>query len=230
MKSVLHSVVPFILLLAASAAPAQYVPMDFTSQTFNSMNLSSSYVLNQSMLENAKSARQSESVGASTITTGHSDAARDLAAHFPESHRGAAHTTFKQLLAGFAAIETSLGTAHGDTAVAMACLIIGSYEAYHDRTLDPVTYQPVIRQLQAAIASDAAYAALPAQKRRALYEHAAILGMYVTSARAAQARQLASAADRARLRAAAEGYLRSLQLAPERLSIDARGVTLESAR
>lgn len=233
-------IIPLLVLwMVATSAHAQYVPMDFTSQTFNAMNISSSYLLNKTLLDNARATPRGSrpQVGAagatapaqSTVTTGASDAARELAESFPQSQRAAARKTFEQLLHGFAAIESSLGITHGDAAAATACLVIGAFESYHDVTLDQATYQPVIRQLQSAMSADPRFAGLPAPERRALYERMAILGMYVISTRAALAGNPGGAQDKARLRDAAAGYLRYLQLDPALLSIDKRGLALRPA-
>ncbi|MEZ5498862.1 MAG: DUF6683 family protein [Steroidobacteraceae bacterium] len=226
MLNTLRALVFAGLSLTAVQSHAQYVPIDFTSQTFNSMNITAGYLLNKSMLDGAsaqaaKPAPVSKQVA--TTTSGNSNVAHELAQSFPESDRAAAEESFSKLLQAFAQLESSLGVAHGDAAVAMACLVIGSYEAYHDETLDPATYKPVISQLQNAMAKDASFAGLDAGVRRAQYERMAILGMYVLATRDTLRRQ-PSANRTNELRQAAAGYLRQLQLDPETMSIDESGI------
>jgi hypothetical protein len=214
-----------VLCLTALPAQAQYVPMDFSAQTFTSMNISAGYLLSKSALDSSQRAASPKGAAASTTTQGRSNVPQELAQSFPAAERKKAEQSFSDLLRGFAQIEKHLGLQSGDLAGAMACLVIGSYEGYHDKTVDPNYYQPVIRQLRAAMAQDPRFAKLPHHERRALYERMAVLGMYVTSARLTLTKQ-PDAAQSQRLRESAAGYLRYLQLDPATLQISANGLAL----
>lgn len=217
-----------LLAAATGSAHAQYVPMDFTSQTFSAMNISAGAMLNQSLIASASPERERSAAQpgkVSTLTRGRSTAAHDLALGYPAAQRAAAERSFAQLLDAFRAIEAQVGEAHGDAAVALACVVIGAYEAYHDETLAASTYPPVIAQLRAAMAVDPAFGALDAGGRRALYERLAIVGMYLLGTRQALA-NAPTAGDASRLREAAAKYLAELKLDPDGIEIGEVGIAL----
>lgn len=206
--------------LAALSAHAQYVPVDFSMQTFTAMNISAGSLLTAPSLKGRSATR---SPPTSTVSQGRANVARELAQSAPPAERKAAEQTFAALLERYAAIEKQLGVEPGDVAGAMGCLIIGSYEGYRDVLVDPSHYQPVIRQLRSAMAGDAAFAKLSSSERRALYERMAILGMFVLELHQAARGDRAKAA---KLREGAAGYLRGLQLDPASLSIGPSGLSL----
>lgn len=224
------------VIALAQPAWAQYVPMDFSSQTFNSMNLSSSYVLSSSMLRSsarggsrarAARVRTARVDPVSTVTTGGSGAIRSLAAAYPRAKRGEVEGNLRTLLAGFSKLEDAVGVPSGDAAGAMAALIIGSYTVLHGEIPDEHV-QTVIAQLRGAMRVDPRFVRMKMTQRRELYEKLAIVSMMVMGTHFALS-QRPDPAMAARLHDAAEAYLEELSLDPERLVIDASGLSLASS-
>lgn len=169
----------------AAQAQAQYVPVDFSSQIFNAMNIHSAYVLNKiCSMRPTQPQRTAPPVNPPPlITKGSANAAHRLAAGFPAEHQAEAEKQMALLLTQFGQIESQIGLTHGDAGGALACLVIGSYEAYRDTTLDQALYPPVIRQMQTALRGSPKFTDGSEASRRSLYEETAILGMYVIATR-----------------------------------------------
>lgn len=215
-----------VLALGAGPAAAQYVPVDFSQQTFAAMNLSSSFVLSQAALEGAGGGdRPKARARTSTVTTGRSSAADRLAAAYPEHVRADARRSLGALLTAYAQVEKSLGVPRGDAAGSVALLIVASFEAYRDVTVEPRHYEGIVTQLRGALAADARFGKASPAERRDVYEHTAILGMLVAVTRANLVQKPDPATAR-RLREAARGYLKELSLDPDAIQIDERGLSV----
>lgn len=214
-----------VMALGAHPAAAQYVPVDFSQQTFAAMNLSSSFMLGQAALQGAgQGERPKARTRASTLTSGRSNAAERLAAAYPENLRPEARRSLAGLLTAYAQVEKSLGVPRGDAAGSVALLIVASFEAYRDVTVDQRHYEGIVTQLRGALATDARFGKASPAERRDLYEQTAILGMLVAVTRANLAGKPDPATAR-RLRDAARGYLVELSLDPDAIQIDERGLS-----
>jgi hypothetical protein len=187
--------------------------------------------LSQSLIDEtalrAGGVRRGKSAGVSTVTTGSSNTARDMAGGFPEDRRAGIERGFRELLAAFAKVEGALGVPAGDVAGAAALFVIGSYEAHRDTAVDQSVYGKVIAQMRVAIRSSPEFARATARERREAYERLAIIGMLLTATRLALASQPDEAVAR-NLRAAARTYLSQfLHADPDRIAISAAGVAIE---
>lgn len=221
--------VAVVMALGARPAAAQYVPVDFSQQTFAAMNLSASFTLDQAALQRGGGrGERPKARAASTVTTGRSNAAERLAAAYPEHLRGEARRSLGALLTAYAQVEKSLGVPRGDAAGSVALLLVASFEAYRDATVDSRHYEGLMNQLRAALASDARFGKASPAARREVYEQTAILGMLVAVTRANLARKPDPDTAR-RLRDAARGYLVELSLDPDAIQIDERGLSVASA-
>lgn len=216
-----------VMALSARPARAQYVPVDFTQQTFAAMNIASAFVLSDAALKEGadRGPRAKRSARTSTVTTGRGSAAERLAASYPENVRAEARRTLASLLTAYAQVEKSLDVPRGDAAASLALLVVASFEAYRDTNVEPRYLGGLITQLRGAMAGDARFGKASPAERREVYEQTAILGMLVAVTRANLARKPDPATAR-RLREAARGYLRELSLDPDAIQIDERGLSL----
>ncbi len=228
-----HRLISLVLaaltVLALSSAPparAQLMPAYGQNGAPMSSFLSTSFLAGQALLSGAA---QGSRAGAprgravSTITTGTSGAARKLAAAYPAPKRPEVERMFAGLLAGYARLERQVAVPAGDLAGALALLVIASYEAYRDTSLDPSIYPPVVDQLRGAIGSHPAFAKTAMAERRELYEQLAMIGMFVLVVRAELAKQPNPAVVQ-HLRVASKGYLGQLGLDADRLAITRSGL------
>jgi hypothetical protein len=164
----------------------------------------------------------------STITTGSSNAARRIAATYPESARRAAEQAFTQLLATYPQVEQALGAKSGDAAVATAVMLIASYEAHRDADVDEASVKKVIAQVRTAMQSSPGFVRASPATRRDLFEQMAILGLFVAGTKASLAKDPDAATERA-LRAAAKSYLAVMTGGdPDQLEITSAGLAMRS--
>jgi hypothetical protein len=246
----MHRLLVLLITLCAgsSLAYAQFDPQWAFNGAPQATQLYTSYMTTKIMLDASQAAygsRSGSSSGSSgssgskpaaprsisTTTKGHAKAAASLAKAYPEQHRAQAQKVFAQLLDGFAKIETSIGSSidlpHGDVAGASALLLIASYEAYQNTSLDPALYAPVISQLRQRIGQSSVFISATAAQRRQMYEELAILGMMVAAVHQ-KVGDDAKGPDAERLRAAAAGYLKQLLNAePDKVQITSAGVVIK---
>ncbi len=160
----------------------------------------------------------------STITSGRSDAARKLAAGYPAAQRATMERTFDSLLQVFSKVESAVGIPAGDVAGALAAFAIASFEAYRDVEVDQKHYKPVIDQVRRVLQSHAGFARAGAAEKRELYEHMAILAMFVATKRDAVKKSGDATALRT-LREEARRYIsQGLNVDPDRLQVGSGGV------
>jgi hypothetical protein len=165
----------------------------------------------------------------STVTSGTSGVARALAATYPADRRAGAEQMFRDLLAGYARVETAFGLPAGDLAGATALFVIGSFEAFRGTAVDPAAYRPVIAQMRGAIQASAAFGKAGAPARREAYEQLAILGMFVTAVRLELEKHPDEKIAR-ELRTAAGTYLSQfLGTDPDKVEISTAGVAIGAA-
>lgn len=217
----------------SSRADAQFDPQWAFNGAPQAATLHSSYVLQQLAFDSAHRLAQSGGKGkassrraaTSTITAGKAAMAHKLAEAYPAARRAEAEQLFGQLLASYKQLERSLALSPGDAAGAVALLVVASYEAYAETSVDPSVYQPVIAQLRGAIAASPEFGKATAAERRALYEETAILGMFVALVRAELVKR-PDPTTAGNLRDAAKRYLVELvKRDPDTLEITPAGIT-----
>jgi len=210
------------LLVATRTASAQYYPTDFTQQTFNAMNISTSFALSNAML-NATAGRVAPT---STVTSGKLDVATKLAATYPEEKRADARRLFGTLLDTYPKLEKQLGIPAGDLAGAITLFLVASYEAYTGHSVDPSRYPKLIEQVRSKLATSPALAEATPRARRELFEQMVILGMFVAALNG-QLQQHADPQLAEVVRSAAKGYLAKLLGGdPDKLAITDAGLVM----
>jgi len=215
----------------SSRARAQFDPQWAFNGAPQAAALHSGYVLQQLAYDSAQRVVQSggqrkasASARTSTITTGKTTMAHELAAAYPAERRAESEKLFGDLIASYGKLERSLSLPPGDAAGAVALLVVASYEAYTDTNLDPSAYLPVIEQMRGAIATSSGFAKATAAQRRELYDETAILGMFVALVRAEVVKHPNPTTAR-NLRDAAKRYLRELlKRDPDTIEITRAGI------
>jgi hypothetical protein len=164
----------------------------------------------------------------STITTGRSGAARKLAAGYPAAQRAGIERTFEALLQAYPKIESAVGIPAGDAAGALAAFAIASFEAYRDVQVDPGHYKPVIDQVRRVLQASPDFARASAAQRREMYEHMAILAMFVATKRG-EAKKSADATALRTVRDEAGQYIaQGLKIDPDRMQIGSGGLAVST--
>jgi hypothetical protein len=219
------------LAIAAGSSPAlAQNPAAFGKDGAPLSSLDAGGQLSQNLIDRDGLAAGARSKGGvstvSTVTSGTSGVARALAATYPEDRRAGAEQMFRDLLAGYARVETALGLPAGDLAGATALFVIGSYEALRGTAVDPAVYRPVIAQMRGAIQASVAFGKADAPARREAYEQLAILGMFVTAVRLELEKHPDEKVAR-ELRTAAGTYLSQLLgTDPDKIEISTAGVAI----
>ena len=164
----------------------------------------------------------------STITTGRSGAAKKLAAGYPAAQRADIERTFEALLQAYPKIESAAGIPAGDAAGALAAFAIASFEAYRDVQVDPGHYKPVIDQVRRVLQASPDFARASAAQRREMYEHMAILAMFVATKRI-EAKKSADATALRTVRDEARKYIaQGLKIDPDSMQIGRGGLAVSS--
>jgi hypothetical protein len=164
----------------------------------------------------------------STITSGRSGAARKLAAGYPAAQRADIERTFEALLQAYPKIESAAGIPAGDAAGALAAFAIASFEAYRDVQVDPGHYKPVIDQVRRVLQASPDFARASPAQRREMYEHMAILAMFVAT-KWGEAKKSADATALRAVRDEARQYIaRGLRIDPDRMQIGSGGLAVST--
>ena len=228
-----------VLLAARAATPGafaqMYSPGYGTYGAPMSNYLASSYLVQQV----ANGTRDAGSRKAQRVAPTTSDAAeprfspgarsiapRRLALSYPEASRARAEQFFGQTLAGYHDIEAKFGLRRYDIAGAIATFVAGNYIAYRDEPFPDAHFKPLVQQMRGAIGGVAALRGASDADKQELYEQLAILGTYMALTREAL-RQRPDPQLAASMKHAAKQYLEQfLKVDPERMSIDAQGLTV----
>ena len=108
-----------------------------------------------------------------------------LASQYPPNKRKQAKQLFSDLLTGYQSIEERFGIPRHDTAGAVAAFISGSYMAYRDLDLPDSHFPALVEQIRHALGSHPQYLLADNQQKQEVYEHMAILGMFMATTRMA---------------------------------------------
>lgn len=162
-----------------------------------------------------------------TIVTGRPGAyAKKLAQTYPGEHQAEAERLFRELLAGYQAIEDQFKIPRNDLAGSLAAFVAGSYMAYHGIDFPDAHFKPLVAQMRQIVSGNETWASASAQVRHEMFEQMATLGMFMASSQMALT-QRPNAAMQARLREAARSYLEGfLKVDAHRVQITANGLAL----
>lgn len=149
-----------------------------------------------------------------------------LAEAYPAASRPLAQRLFKELLGGYAQIEQQFGVPHGDVAGAVAAFLTGSYAAYRGTPVPDEHFRPLVAQMRTALAGNPRFLAASAAEKQQMYEHLAIVGMFMATTYLAlqqQPNETTSARMREAAKTQLEGFLGThadrLTLGPQGLAI-----------
>lgn len=153
-------------------------------------------------------------------------APRKLAQSYPEPSREQAERFFAQTLQGYHEIESKFGLRRYDLAGAVATFVAGNYIAWRDQPFPDEHFKPLVQQMRAALSGVGALRGASRAEKQEMYEQLAILGTYMALTREGLQQQ-PDPQLRASMKRAAKGYLQQfLQVDPERVRIDAHGLTV----
>ena len=106
-------------------------------------------------------------------------------------------------------------------------LITGSYEAYHNTSVEPEQFVAVAKQIRSALNANGQLASAPASDKLQAYEQMAIIGMLLSATQDQLARRPNAQLEMNMNRAAA-GYLRqAFGLDITRLRISGQGLSVQ---
>lgn len=149
-----------------------------------------------------------------------------LAEAYPAPARAQAQQLFRELLAGYGQLEQQFGLPRGDAAGAVAAFLTGSYIACSGRPVPDEHFKPLADQLRARIAGNPAFANASAAEKQQVFEHLAIVGMFMATTFLALQQQ-PDAAIAARLREAGRKQLEQFLGVPaERVTLGAQGLVI----
>jgi len=132
-----------------------------------------------------------------------------LASSYPPASRAEAQRVFRDLLDKYREVERAMELPERDLSGAAAMLIAGSYEAYHDVSIEPEQFKAVSRQVRQALGAQAGLASMAATDKLQAYEQMAILGMLLSGVQDELSRHPNPSLS-ASLKQAAAGYARQL--------------------
>ena len=153
-------------------------------------------------------------------------APRKLAQSYPEASRAQAERFFAQTLEGYHQLEVRFGLRPYDLAGAVATFVAGNYIAWRDQPFPDEHFKPLVRQMRGALSGVSALRDASNAEKQEMYEQLAILGTYMALTREGL-QQRPDPRLHASMKLAAKGYLQQfLQVDPERVRIDAEGLTV----
>jgi len=182
----------------------------------------------------SRSARQSLRAPATMPTSTSTVVPRDpqrsvipaMAEPYPAHARPQAQRLFKELLTGFHKLERELGVPQGDAATAVAAFLTGSYIAYTGQEVPDEYFRPLIEQMRQAIAGNPQFTNATAAEKQQMYEHLAIVGMFMATTHQALQQQ-PNAEIRSRMREAGRQQLESfLGTRAERVALGPQGLSI----
>ena len=154
-------------------------------------------------------------------------APRKLAQSSPEPSRAQAERFFAQTLEGYHQIESKFGLRRYDLAGAVATFVAGNYIAWRDEPFPDEHFKPLVQQMRGALSGVSELRGASRAEKQEMYEQLAILGTYMALTREGLQQQ-PDPQLRASMKRAAKGYLQQfLQIDPERVRIDAHGLTVQ---
>lgn len=151
-----------------------------------------------------------------------------MAQQYPAPDRAKAQRVFDSMLTGYGQVARQLGVPANDVAGAVAAFIAGSWMAYHDRDVADADFPVLVAQMRDVLRSTPDFVNAPIAEKQDLHEQLAILGTTMALTRAQLQRQ-PDAAMSTHMKKAAESYLSGfLKVAPDRLVIDGKGLSIKA--
>jgi hypothetical protein len=214
---------PLAMALMAAATPAaaypDYIPMIGVAYQVDVVGAWSKYVRKDG-------AAPVPAAPSTTIAAARSrsDVPAKIAAAYPAERRAEVERVFGELLDGYPKFERQYGIPPNDVAGAVATFIGGSYEAYRNAELPDDHFKQLVAQMRGLLAGNADFKRASDADKRALYEHMAILGVFMAGTRQALQKQ-PNAELAASMQRAGRGYLEQfLKTDADRITISASGL------
>ena len=217
-----------VLLFATAAAPA-YAYLDYTPlMSVGTWNNNANVYIDEWQKHIRKGGAAAPAAQRSTVieVRAAGPTASKLAAAYPAAQRAEAQRVFDVLLAQFAQVEQHFGLPHHDYASAVATFITGSFEAYHDISIEPSHFKALVSQMQQLIGSNAAFAKASNAEKQDSYEQLAIIGMFMAGVQS-ELQRSPNPRLAANMKQAAKGNLEQfLKTDADRIGISARGLEI----
>lgn len=238
------------LLALPLHAPAQYT--DFSSRADMAMSIAMQQAATRSLMRSrelafgedqekgdaatrfdpdglSKEPSRSKSVRAVSTRFSPGQASRapaTIAANYPAERRAEVQRTFQELLTKYRDVERAMNVPSFDVAGAVAMFLSGSYEAYHDASLEPEQFKALVAQMRRVIGTSPDFARASNEDKQEMYEQMAILGMFMAATQDELSRKPNPkiAAD---MKQVARGYLEQfLKTDADRVHISSHGLVL----
>src|SRR5207245_7889521 len=120
-------------------------------------------------------------------------------------------------------VEKQLGVQHLYVAGAVAMFLSGSYEAYHDKSIEPAEFRALVAQMRQVIGSNPNFVNSSNAEKQEMYEQMAILGMFMAGTQDELSRK-PNAQIATKMKQTAKGYLEQfLKTDVGRIRITERG-------
>lgn len=214
-------------LMLSLPTRAQYI-MEFayTYTAPTSTFISNTFLNQQAMIEATKpqaATRQPVAVPLAPPRVARS--AAELSAAVPATQRAALEKLYVQLMPAYQQIEQRFGWPQDDVAGAMVALLAGNYQVLHGEVLNETWVATAGKQLRNSAAVQDLIARISPEDRRRLYEHCALLGMFMATAFETRAQQSPQVLEnlrqsaRANLRVALGDAADTLRFTPQGLQL-----------
>lgn len=218
-----------LLGLAAHVAHGQWLGADYATYgaPLNSF-MHSSVLNNRSMIQASDPSSQK-----APIASLRADApaavqrnAADLAQHFPPQHRAVMTKAFADSMDVWHQLETKLSLPRNDVGGALAAFLVGNYMVMTGKEVSDEEFGVVVDQLRRQPSLQNSLGSQSPSALRNLYEQSAMTGTFMALAYKSQQTKPQPPAQQAHLRNAARENLRTIGLNPDRVHIDARGISM----
>lgn len=243
MFALMRALLMSVIVAAEPVAPAFAYGIDMSLPMMNSAFAVNAYALQTQLddidrrviTESRGNAGATRSTASTSLRVGRIDPAGSavparLAAQYPAARRPEAEKTFRQLLAGHAALMARLGLPADDMAGALASFVAGAVMAHNDTDIADAHVPALVAQMRQVLATNAAFAAATPAERQTSFAELAILGTMAATTRlalAADPANPAAAAVRANLKAASASYIAAFTAAdPAKVRVTAAGLTI----
>jgi len=219
-----------LLGFAASSAHAQWLGADYAAYGAPLNSFMHSSVVNTSLMIQAADPAARSAPGTVTLRADAAPAvqrnAADLAQHFPPQHRATMTKAFADRMDVWHQLEDKLGLPRNDVGGALAAFLVGNYMVMTNREVSDEEFGVVVEQLRRQPSLRTSLGAQTPSALRNLYEQSAMTGTFMALAYKSQQTNPQPVAQQANLRDAARENLRTVGLDPDRVRIDARGISL----
>lgn len=152
--------------------------------------------------------------------------AAGLAQHFPPEHRATMTKAFADSMGVWTQLEAKLGLPRNDVGGALAAFLVGNYMVMTGKEVSDEEFGVVVEQLRRQPSMRSILGTQSPAVLRDLYEQSAMTGTFMALAYKSQQTTPQPAAQQANLRHAARENLRTIGVDPDRVKIDARGISV----